>query len=134
MLPSALAVECTKESTAFNILAKVWYLGFLGKPSKKQSGQKWDIVPSSLPPTHPSEFGTHMRKKFRRPNMSYIDMAISYTVWNTSLILSHPPTLLGQCPKFDRIYFLTASLRQLYKDFVEVYILRNVKIYNIKHF
>ena len=110
MLPSALAVECTKESTAFNILAKVWYLGFLGKPSKKQSGQTWDIVPSSLPPTHPSEFGTHMRKKFRRPNMSYIDMAISYTVWNTSLILSHPPTLLGQCPKFDRIYFLMASL------------------------
>ena len=27
-----------------------------------------------------------------------------------SLILSHPPTLLGQCPKFDQIYFLMASL------------------------
>ena len=37
-------------------------------------------------------------------------MEISYTVWNMRLILSHPPTLLGQCPKFDRIYFLMASL------------------------
>ena len=34
----------------------------------------------------------------------------SYTVWNTSLILSHPPSLLGHCPKFDRIFFLMASL------------------------
>ena len=23
-----------------------------------------------------------------------------YTLWNTSLILSHPPSLLGHCPKF----------------------------------
>ena len=37
---------------------------------------------------------------------------ISYTLWNTSLILSHPPSLLGQCPKFDRMIFLTASLRE----------------------
>jgi hypothetical protein len=29
---------------------------------------------------------------------------ISYTLWNMSLILSHPPSLLGQCPKFDRIF------------------------------
>ena len=29
---------------------------------------------------------------------------ISYTLWNVSLILSHPPSLLGQCPKFDRIF------------------------------
>ena len=36
---------------------------------------------------------------------------ISYTLWNMSLILSHPPSLLGQCPKFDRIFFLMASLR-----------------------
>jgi hypothetical protein len=35
---------------------------------------------------------------------------ISYTLWNLSLILSHPPSLLGQCPKFDRIFFLMASL------------------------
>ena len=35
---------------------------------------------------------------------------ISYTVWNMPLILSHPPSLLGQCPKFVRIFFLMASL------------------------
>ena len=35
---------------------------------------------------------------------------ISYTLWNLSLILSHPPSLLGQCPKFDRIFFFMASL------------------------
>ena len=52
-------------------------LTYLGKPSKKNSGQTWDIVPSSLPPTHPIEVGTHMRKKFRWPDMSYINMAIS---------------------------------------------------------
>jgi hypothetical protein len=35
---------------------------------------------------------------------------ISYTLWNMSWNLSHPPSLLGQCPKFDRIFFLMASL------------------------
>ena len=82
----------------------------LGKPSKNKSGEIWEIVLSSLPPTHPIEVGTHMRKKFRWPNVSNFNMTISNTVWTMSLILSHPPTLLGQCPKFDRIYFLMASL------------------------
>jgi hypothetical protein len=35
---------------------------------------------------------------------------ISYTLWNMSLIISHPPSLLGHCPKFDRFVFLMASL------------------------
>ena len=35
---------------------------------------------------------------------------LSYTLWNVSLILSHPPSLFGQCPKFDRTFFCTASL------------------------
>ena len=52
--------------------------------------------------------------------MTYIVMAISYTVWNMSLILSHPPTLLGQCPKFDRIYFLMASLTRGRYHYAEV--------------
>ena len=77
---------------------------------QKRSGQTWDIVPSSLPPTHPMEVGTHMRMKFRWPNTSYINTQISYTVWNMRLIFSHPPTLLGKCPKFDLICFLMASL------------------------
>jgi hypothetical protein len=37
------------------------------------------------------------------PNLG-IFQKISYTLWNMSLILSHPPSLLGQCPKFDRIF------------------------------
>ena len=43
-------------------------------------------------------------------NTMGIFQKISYTLWNVSLILSHPPSLLGQCPKFDRIFFLMASL------------------------
>ena len=43
-------------------------------------------------------------------NTTGIFQKISYTVWNTSLILSHPPSLLGHCPKFDRMISLTASL------------------------
>jgi hypothetical protein len=44
-------------------------------------------------------------------NTMVIVRKISYTLWITSFILSHPPSLLGQCPKFDRIFFLMASLR-----------------------
>ena len=44
-------------------------------------------------------------------NTTGIFQKISYTLWNTSLILSDPPSLLGQCPKFDRIFFFTAFLR-----------------------
>ena len=45
-------------------------------------------------------------------NTMGIFQKISYTLWITSLILSHPPSLSGQFPKFDRISFLMASLNK----------------------
>ena len=34
-------------------------------------------------------------------NTIEIFQKISYTLWNVCLTLSHPPSLLGQCPKFE---------------------------------
>ena len=87
--------------------------GILGKPSKWKFGQTWDIVPTSLGLTPPPKSLDMYKKNQKYFNAFLHDSEYLFFFFKAGThmrIDNHLPTLLGQCPKLDRIFLLTSSL------------------------
>jgi hypothetical protein len=74
----------------------------------------------NLPVTHPPPFIRDAYEKNHNICIALLHVSGSYSgyvifkVGTQMRINRQPPTLLGQCPKFDQIFFLTASLNTLF--------------------